>query len=34
MTKRTSDQYMEMADDDLEHELENMPVTESCDVVR
>jgi hypothetical protein len=34
MTKRTSDQYMEMADDELEYELENMPVTESCDVVR
>jgi hypothetical protein len=34
MTKRTSDQYMEMADDDLEYELENIPVTESCDVVR
>jgi hypothetical protein len=34
MTKRTSDQYMEMADGDLEYELENIPVTESCDVVQ
>ncbi|KAF1842934.1 uncharacterized protein K460DRAFT_367871 [Cucurbitaria berberidis CBS 394.84] len=34
MTKRTSDQYMAMNDDDLDDELENMPVTESCDVIR
>lgn len=34
MTKRTSDQFLEMPDDELEYELENVPVTESCDVVR
>jgi hypothetical protein len=34
MTKRTSDQFMAVDDSDLEYELENMPVTESCDVIR
>jgi len=34
MTKRSSDQFMAMNDEDLEYELENEPVTESCDVVR
>jgi hypothetical protein len=34
MTKRTSDQFMAMNDNDLEYDLENVPVTESCDVIR
>jgi hypothetical protein len=34
MTKRASDQFMAMDDDQLELELEDMPVTDSCDVVR
>jgi hypothetical protein len=35
MTKRTSDQFMSAMDDgDLEYELENIPVTDSCDAVR
>jgi hypothetical protein len=34
MTKCTSDQFMAMDDDQLDMQLENMPVTDSCDVVR
>ncbi|KAF2030612.1 hypothetical protein EK21DRAFT_88734 [Setomelanomma holmii] len=34
MTKRTSDQFMAMDDDEPEYELEDVPMTESCDVVR
>jgi hypothetical protein len=34
MTKRASDQFMAMDDEELDMELEDMPVTDSCDVVR
>jgi hypothetical protein len=34
MTKRASDQFMAMDDDELDYELEDMPVGDSCDVVR
>jgi hypothetical protein len=34
MTGGTSDQSKDMSDGDLEYELENIPVTESCDVIR
>jgi hypothetical protein len=34
MTKRASDQFMAMDDDELDYQLEDMPVTDSCDVVR
>jgi hypothetical protein len=34
MTKRALDQSMAMDDDELDYELEDMPVTDSCDVVR
>ncbi|KAF2183131.1 hypothetical protein K469DRAFT_739956 [Zopfia rhizophila CBS 207.26] len=34
MPKRKSDQHAEVDDEDLEYELENMPVTDSCDAIR
>ena len=34
MSKRKSDQIAAMTDDDLEYEIENMPMKENCDVVR
>jgi hypothetical protein len=34
MSKRKSDQYLEIDDDELDLELENEPMKDSCDVVR
>ncbi|KAF2656242.1 hypothetical protein K491DRAFT_692261 [Lophiostoma macrostomum CBS 122681] len=34
MSKRKSDQYLEVDDEELDMELENVPMKESCDVVR
>jgi hypothetical protein len=34
MSKRKSDMLAEIYDDDLDYELENMPMTDSCDTVR
>ncbi|ORY09173.1 hypothetical protein BCR34DRAFT_568903 [Clohesyomyces aquaticus] len=34
MTKRTSDQFLAMGDNDLDHELENMPINDSPDAIR
>ncbi|KAH8708518.1 hypothetical protein GQ44DRAFT_627815 [Phaeosphaeriaceae sp. PMI808] len=34
MTKRTSDQFMAMDDEELDVELENIPITENCDQIR
>jgi len=33
MSKRTSDQFLK-DDSDVDNELENVPITESCDVIR
>jgi hypothetical protein len=32
--KMTVEDYKAMSDEELEYELEDMPITESCDVVR
>jgi hypothetical protein len=34
MSKRKSDQYLEVDDEELDMELENVPMKDSCDVVR
>jgi hypothetical protein len=34
MTKRTSDQFMAIDDETLQNEIENIPITESPDVIR
>jgi hypothetical protein len=34
MSKRTVDEYLEMDDDELEDEVRDMGMTDSCDAVR